>query len=109
MFKFLFKCLSIKSLLIEQPKQNNIHFDVERREKMKKLNAEINQHYETLQQSYATQVEMMLVIIQTMIIHPVMIVQKAAAEAVIVVVINYSCYKPTQNWSNVIKNPKLSI
>lgn len=54
MFKFLFQYLSIKSLLIEQPKQNNIHFDVEKREKMKKLNSEINQYYEILQQSYAS-------------------------------------------------------
>lgn len=41
-------------MLIEQPKQNNVHFDVERREKMKKINAEINQYYATLQQSYAS-------------------------------------------------------
>lgn len=54
MFKFLFKCLSIKPFLIEQPKQNNVHFDLERHEKMKKLNEEINQYYETLQQFYAS-------------------------------------------------------
>lgn len=54
MFKSLFKYLSTKLFLIEPPKQNNVHFDSERREKMKKLNAEINQHYKTLQKSYAS-------------------------------------------------------
>lgn len=54
MFKFLFKLFSVTSFLSEKPKQNNIHFDVERREKMKKTISEINQYYKTLQQSYAS-------------------------------------------------------
>ena len=54
MFKFLFKLFSVTSFLPEELKQNNVHFDIERREKMKKSISEINQYYETLQQSYAS-------------------------------------------------------
>lgn len=54
MFKFLFKLFSVKPFLHEEPKQNNVSFDAERRKKIKKSIEETNQYYETLQQSYAS-------------------------------------------------------